>query len=199
MDNINNYINEVKKEFNDFFKFDPGLIEVVEVNGREEIDRLKGYKTPDWLVGWVSENKVYVLSKESFEKDSSHKIEEFEIIIKHEIGHIYINKIVKSKKPIWVHEGVAGYLAKQMRNISYEDSFNAIDFFDKKGLEVYIYSSKFIEFLIDKFGKNKLLEFMKMIHKDIDEKEFQDNFKDIYGFKLNKEEIKLKARDKIKS
>lgn len=105
------FVEELKRIFN--VDVD---IKIETINTREEMDNLSGYKTPDWLVGKVKEGKIYIFSKEVYERVSSHKLDDYEKVLKHEIVHLFIHKSF-GKGPAWFDEGVASILAEQIRNL----------------------------------------------------------------------------------
>ena len=90
---MKNLLDPIIKEFDDFFGYSVGEINATFLQNRQEIDNLRGEKTPNWLVGWVDDsNRIFMLSKDNFEKESCHKKEDFEGVLKHEVAHIYIDK-----------------------------------------------------------------------------------------------------------
>ncbi len=52
---------------------------------------LKDGDSPAWSVGWVNGKDVYLLDKNSFEKESSHAYsdEKYFFLMKHELAHAY--------------------------------------------------------------------------------------------------------------
>jgi len=65
-----------------------------------------------------------------------------------------------------------------------------IKFYKKKGKEVYYESGFAVEFLVEKYGKNKILKLVKSLKNIDSEEEFNKKFKEIYGFELKYENFK---------
>ena len=186
------------KELDGFFEI--GWIRntpsVCVVPDRKTIDKLYHQKTEKWLVAWArtSSRIIYILNRKNFEKESDHKYskEKYYALIKHELSHMFISTYLKSSsiKPYWLDEGVAIYLSGQNKFKKPINKFNKfLEFYHKYGKEIYNESGFFIELLVKKFGKNKLLELIKSLKEIESEKEFNKKFKQIYGFDLDYEEI----------
>ena len=185
------FIEKTRKEFNLFFGFSIDKINVTLLNTRKEINKKLKRKTEGWEVGWVNNrNIVFILSEEKFEKESTHKKEDFWKVLKHEIAHVYLKKIMKNCAPEWLCEGIPLFLAKQTKkHVSLKESVNAIDYFCKFDKNIYKHSGNLVYSLYKKFGKKKLLELASSIKRDVTKKSFSKSFKEIYGFNLNKKEL----------
>lgn len=85
---------------------------------REEMDKVcGGSKTEPWLVGTTTtEGEIYIFSPTVFSTITSHPASNFDSILTHEIAHIFTNEIIKTYRPAWLHEGLAGYVAGQCKN-----------------------------------------------------------------------------------
>ncbi len=61
------------------------------VKNRKSVDALMGQKTQDWVVGWVNNTDVFILDKDSYEKESCHTYsqDEYFHLIKHELAHVF--------------------------------------------------------------------------------------------------------------
>ena len=184
------------KELDDFFGLDwkRNKPKIFLVKDRESINKLMGMKTQDWIVGWVNNTAVFVLDKDTYEKESCHTYsdEEYFSLIKHELAHIftqvYSGIFNKSIEPNWLWEGVAIYLSDQNKT---KKKPNQLKEFlqhysqDNKNSSVYKESGFAVEFLVKNFGKQKLLKLIKSL-KEIDSKDkFAKKFKEIYGFELD--------------
>lgn len=185
------------KDLDEFF--DIGWIRntpfIFVVRDRKIIDKLRREKTEEWLVAWADSRSriIYVLDRKKFEKESNHKYskEEYSALIKHELCHLFFNILSKENyKPKWLNEGVAIYLSGQNKFKSPIKEFKEfLEFYDNSGGRIYYESGFFIELLVKKFGKTKLLMLIKSIKDVKTEKEFSRLFKKIYGFDLNYKEI----------
>jgi hypothetical protein len=184
------YINSMK-ELDDFFRINwkfnrPRLILVPD---RKTIDSIKGQKTEDWIVGWVENRNVYLLDNSNFERESNHAYsdEEYFALIKHELAHCFSNIISNfNKKPVWLLEGISIYLSGQNKLRKVPKKFEKfLDFFDSTGESVYFESGFAIMFLIEKYGKEKILRLLKESKKAETRENFADLFKSIYEFELS--------------
>lgn len=149
-------------------------------------------KTEDWEVGYTffKENKVRIVifNPESIEKYSTHKKEEFNSIVVHELTHVFTGYVLKFFYPKWLHEGLAGYVAKQYedktikKNIINLSELHNLDDWNKNNK--YLESYLFTKFLFDKFGKEKMIEFMINLSWKIEYNDFQFKFKNQFKEKL---------------
>lgn len=170
------YKKEIERKFNfllNFFNFKkPGdiFVEILPLKNFDKKYELEKGKKPDFfVVGFASNNgRVFILDKNDFEK-KNHKKEEFEGVILHELSHIFIRRILWPKKTyMWIEEGLCQYLSFK------KNKFKVKKFVSFKKLESkedwnrnpsYQQSAKFFEFLNKKFGKEKIVLFIKNIRK----------------------------------
>ena len=159
------------------------------VDTREEINSLRGEKTENWIIGWSEGQTIYVLNKDNFENESNHKYnyDEYFAFIKHELSHSFFNIISNgNQKPIWFNEGIAIYISGQnefkKRPIVFE---KFLEFYDHGGKEIYSESGFAVEFLVKKYGKEKILKLVSSLSFIKNKEDFSSCFKDIYGFELN--------------
>lgn len=187
------YIKSMK-ELNEFFELNwtKNKPKLFLVENRETINKLMSQNTQDWIVGWTSNLDIYILNKENYEKESCHKYskEEYENLIKHELIHCftqtYTKNYNKQTKPNWLWEGIAIYLSNQNKTMKKPRLLKEfLKFYSKSGSKVYYESGFAIEFLVKKYGKQKILKLLKELKNIKSEKEFKNKFKEIYGFKLN--------------
>lgn len=190
------YTNSMK-ELDDFFQINwkfnrPHLILVPD---RKTINSLKEQKTEDWIVGWVGNGNVYLLDDKNFETESNHKYsdEEYFALIKHELAHCFSNIVSNfSRKPVWLLEGISIYLSGQNKLKAKPKRFEGfIDFFDKGGKGVYSESGFAVMFLVEKYGREKLLNLLKESKKFETREKFADLFESIYDFKLSYNNFKI--------
>lgn len=180
------------KELDDFYmiknrKWQPRIVLVPD---RKTIDALQRGKTESWVVGWTrAASDVYVLARQKMNKESSHSYSKdyYTSLIKHELVHIYTQRMLQSQKipiPRWLNEGLAVYLSGQIYNRKCPDKFK---YFLKpeNPSQLYGESGFAVKFLIERYGKRKLLKLLKSFQKITSERNFRENFEDVYGFKLN--------------
>jgi len=188
--------NQSMKELDDFFglNWKRNKPRIFLVRDRKSINKLRERNTPDWIVGWVNHRDVFILDKDTYEKESCHKYSEKEYfrLIKHELAHVFTQVLSgifnKPSFPDWLWEGVAIYLSGQNKTKKRPRQLKEfLQYYsqDNKNLEVYHESGFAVEFLVKNYGKQKLLKLIKSL-KEIDSKEkFAKKFKEIYGFELD--------------
>jgi len=135
---------------------------------------------------------VYLLDRDNFEKESSHKYLEdtYAALVKHELAHVFTQVISKQKgsKPIWLWEGIAIYLSGQNNFKKNPEKLSGfLSFYDGHDKVVYYESGFAVEFLVKKYGKEKLLELIKRLKETNSEDEFAKLFKEIYEVELKYE------------
>lgn len=170
--------NKLAKYFESYEKFPDKKITVTILNNREELDRIIGRKTDDWLVAFAhTDNVIYILDPKVFELQSSHKAEEFSCILIHEIVHCYINSI-NTRTLTWLDEGLALNFAGQekpsdatkenlkyfINHIMYKDVSNQ-EFSKHQG---YIISYWAVNNLLKKFSKETILSLLRIIPRNHD-------------------------------
>ena len=187
--NKNEIIKEIDSAYKivlSFFKQQISEIDINIVNNRKKFDLFNERKTEDWEVGYTffkdNKVKIAIFNPESFEKYSTHKKEEFNSILIHELTHVFTGYTLKFFYPKWLHEGLAGYVAKQYKNkiIKNENIVNLSELHNLNDWDKnhnYVEAYLFTKFLFDKFGKEKMMEFMTNLNLRIEYCDFQLSFK----------------------
>ncbi len=187
--------NNSMKELGNFFgiKWVRNKPCVFLVKDRETINLVRNKKTEDWVVGWINREDVYILDRENYEKESIHKYsdEEYTALLKHELTHVFTFLInPKNHNPIWLWEGISIYLSGQNKFKKKPDKLKKfLDFYNKHAKEIYQESGFAVEILIKKYGKEKIIDLIKSMNETKSEKEFEEKFKEIYGFELTYKNI----------
>lgn len=188
--------NQSMAELNDFFglnwvEYCPNIYLIKD---RLTIDALRSYKTESFCIAWLNRTgDLCILDYKNLNKESSHifRKERYYTTIKHELAHAFYYKITSNiYGPTWFREGIACYLSGENETIpkiiNFSNFLDYSDFYNKKNYkEAYIESSFAIEFLVKKYGKEKLLELIKAIKKDMSESDFAKLFKKIYSIPLD--------------
>lgn len=185
------------KELNDFYG--AGWTEhtprIFLLKDRKSINLLHVKETEPWLVAWADDRMriIFILDKKDFEKQSSHKYsdEYYSALLKHELSHLFYRILSAGKSsPIWLSEGTAIYTSGQTDlKPKPKEVKNFLSFYNQGGSEVYAESGFVVETLVQKFGKGKLLKLIKSLRDVSSEKQFNSNFRKIYGFTLNYKEV----------
>jgi hypothetical protein len=182
-------LEEINQELSLFFNFKAEQPLLFLVDNREDMDLIWGKKTEDWFVGAFKHNSVYIFNPEIFEKVSSHKIEEFRQILKHEYCHAYYARLTNGYRPLWLNEGLACFLSgkKLILKDDYKDKLlDIFSYFDKTNSDIYKVGQYWVQFLLEKFGKKKFINLIKAMRLISTERQFSDKFYEIYSFKFNR-------------
>ena len=184
-------IKEITIDFGKVFKINIIAPSVYIVDSRKEMNEVKGYQTEPWLVGTVKDKVIYLLDKDKFETDSNHPRSDFDKVLKHEIAHLYITAVAGTNKPFWLNEGIACYLAGQVKSKpSSENIVRLRSYYGKIDPLVYQIGYFWVSYLISKFSIAKIVEFLhEWKQAKQNPEEFEGLFEDHFGFGLNKESI----------
>ena len=180
--------DKAMNELNNFFgiswkKNKPNLIIL---NSRKDIDNIRNEKSPDWLIGWADSQDIYMLNFKKYKTESSHKkdtIDDYYKTLKHELCHMFFSSFsqrIEFHQYIWLSEGVSIFVANQVKNkiIKFRTFIDQYSKFD--GL-AYQESGFAIQVLVENFGKQRLLDLIKSLKEVKSEKDFNKQFKKIYG------------------
>ncbi len=186
------------KELNEFWGINwiVSTPSIIVVEDRKQMDQLLGKKTESWLVGYAFGSKgirgVAVLDFKNINDESIQKFDEvgYTALIKHELCHLFYNSVSQGVTgPNWLCEGLSIYLSGQTRLKVWKipekfDGFLESSWGNLK--KAYGEGGFVVELLVNKFGKEKMIQLVKTLPKA---REFGEKFKEIYGFELNYEEI----------
>jgi len=197
-DKLQGIYNVALKELNEFFGIHwvRNLPRLIVVSDRRTIDDMFGRKTDRWVVGWVENNNIYVLDKDKFPAESDHvrySDEQYAMLIKHEMSHAFSLIVAKGEiRPKWLWEGVAVYTSGQNTSYSRPTVFKSfLDCFDNDGKGVYSEAGFATQLLHDTYGKQKILDMLKMSSKLKTKDEFDSAFKSVFGFNPRYEEFNI--------
>ena len=190
---VESFYEKAMEELKDFYMINwiENTPVVFLVDTRKDFDLLVNEKSENWIVGQnLGNDRLLLLSPEGYEKESIHRYcdEEYFFLIKHELSHLFYNIFSNEKGPNWLNEGFAiftsGQLKKKKRIKKFKNFLKYYDHFDKG---IYEESGFVVEFLIKKFGKERVLEFLKKLKSVNNEKEFKESFEKEFGFELGYE------------
>jgi len=182
--NLEKLVSDSYQKTIKFFDKAKFKIEIKFVYKRSQMDDLCGFRTPKWHVGFARKNQIFIFSPSVFEKVSNHPKSDFNYTLTHEIAHLFINELLKINYPKWLNEGLAGYVAEQykIRKVGKINKFSELH--DKKGwnkFNNYPQAYSFTKYLIDKFGKEKILEFTKNLSLKIGSNQYFKDFKKFFN------------------
>ncbi len=182
---IDKIFEKCMDELEEFFKINwtRNRPSIIIFEDRKTLDELMGCKTNDWNVGCATGNKVYLLDRSNYEKESCHKYsdKEYKKLLKHELVHLYYDIFSKGARcPRWFDEGLAVFLSNQLENKNIEKFEKFLDYFQKHGDDIYTQGGFAIKALIENFGRDKIFELIKNISLLQTEEKFNEKFKEIY-------------------
>lgn len=187
---IDSLFPKIMAELNLFYgiKLERNVPRVFIVDDRKTIDALKGVKSERWVVGWAEHRNIYLLNKGKFETESSHQYSDsdYSKLLKHEIAHMFYRTITGTDKPRWLTEGLSLYLADQLEQRKKPAEFkNFLNYYDKSEAGVYAESGFVVKLLIDKFGKDLMIKYLKQLKISSEEGSVSKFFKEVFGVELS--------------
>ena len=162
---------------------------IILLKNRSEIDQAFGAKTEAWLVGWARENTIFILHPDFFTQESSHTNPDyFWKVLKHEYCHLFFIGATGTNLPKWLNEGLACYLAEQVKSApSPEEALDIVSYFQKNDSRIYSIGYFWVSHLISRFGQEKVQELIKRLHPDMDEQQFAQIFFATFNVEFSKE------------
>jgi len=151
-------------------------------------ESLNQNNTPDWKVGVDKNRQVLIFSPNVFESVSSHSKSEFEGVLAHEITHIFKDDLFKFINPIWLSEGISGYISGQYKKVTDYQFTDFKNLHSRKGWNKnpnYTQSYLFTSFLIGEFGKEKMIKLFRSLGREGIYLDFLANFKEIFEKSFN--------------
>jgi len=185
------FLESTQKELKSFFGVTIENPFVFFIESRRDMDRIIGRKTKQWESGWAENNSIFILNPKIYTKESSHKdIEHFWQVLKHEYCHLYFTKITGGSLPKWLNEGLACYMADQVKKVPTKKKLlKVFDYYSKSDSRIYSIGYSWTKLLIDRFGKRKLLKLIKSVDCDTSERKFAKKFYQVYGFNYSKKDF----------
>ncbi|MGI6443845.1 MAG: hypothetical protein ACOX06_02455 [Candidatus Dojkabacteria bacterium] len=191
---IDSFYKKAMEELSEFYQlnWNRNTPFIYLVDSREDYDKLNGFKTEPWVIASAFENGVLMLSPESYEKESIHKYsdDEYFSLIKHEFSHLFYNIFAKNNYPVWLNEGFAIYSSGQLATKKRPKKLSKfLNYYSQGGADVYEESGFVVEGLIKKFGKEKVLKFIKLLPNVRGERVFKETFEKFFDLELSYESI----------
>jgi len=168
---------------------------LIYLNSRQQFDDVLGRKTLPFETGSSISNLIFMMAEEVFEQESNKKFsqESTVLTLRHEVCHKFFQRLAWTSQPTWLNEGTAIYLSGQLKKRNKIDKFSNFLLFESTnfidGQNVYKESGFFVEKIIDLFGKEKFIEFLKSIRKNSGNQDVLKTFNQIYGLELNYDNI----------
>jgi hypothetical protein len=190
---IDKIYQKVMKEYEKFFEFKWN-------NQRPKIFRLSAKNYLQLTEGLLRKSATafskgdYIFLQDKYFKDKK----EIERILRHELAHAFTYCIANSKKykPCWLWEGIAVYISGENKNKT-NNLFNKfLKYYNFIDSNAYSESGFVVQFLVENYGKKKLVELIKSLKNINSEEVFSKKFKEIYKFELSYNQLNKQFSNK---
>ncbi len=168
---------------------------IIFLNSRQQFDDVIGRKTLPFETAFSSENLIFMMDQSVYESESNKKfnLESDLLTVRHEVCHKFFRRLVWRTQPVWLNEGVAIYLSGQLKNKQPVVKFNNFLLFENTNSidnqTVYDESGFAIRKIVEKFGKDKFIDFLISLRGISDNKMVYPKFSALYGFELSYDNI----------
>lgn len=194
--------DEGMKKLNDFWGINwvRNTPDIYVVESREDINKIKGMEIEDWVVGWAAgsdteRKRIFLLEFDKLETESDHKKDEkkYKALIAHELCHLFVGIVSRRTPlagPMWWNEGLSVYLSGQINFRKRPNKF--VGFLNsnrENPVPAYNEGGFVVELLVNKYGKEKIIELVKSLGDYKNEGDFDKFFERVYGFELSYEKI----------
>jgi len=187
---LNKFLLATEKELSDFFGINIERPSIFFLDSRKDINKIWGKKTESWLSAWAKNGNIYILNPKIYTKESDHSIEHFWQAIKHEYCHLYFRQLTGVNYPKWLNEGLACYLAGQVKKTPpRNEAMKVFDYFQKSDKQIYCIAYFWVKLLIEKFGIKKLLDLFKQLKPKFNEREFKSVFYKVYKISFSEKHL----------
>jgi len=190
---LKNDVASAYKEIGGYFQNAPKNITVRVHKTKKDFNKQLRRNTQDWEIANASyDNEIDILHPAAFEKESSHRKEEFLPVLKHEIIHLFTDELAKeSAVPKWLNEDFSSFISGQYKNIKKQRIYIEQNFCEKLGTpkewnehsnyNAYQISALFIQFLIENNSLDKLKQLISSLDKNYYYPNFQKIFQEIFN------------------
>lgn len=147
---------------------------------------------------------IDIIHFDAFKKETSHKKEYFLPTLKHEIAHLFIDRMAKGKfVPKWLDEGLAQHISGKYKDIKHSVCIEE-GFCEKLGTpkgwdehsdySAYNTASLIVNFLVEKYTLDKIMELFLKLEKNYYYPNFETTFKNVFGETLKNLEKEFVAK-----
>jgi|CXWL01.1.fsa_nt_gi hypothetical protein len=190
---LDNEYEKSMKELDDFFGVDwtQNRPKIFVLPNRKTIDAWMGEKTPSWVTGFGGRRSggIFLLDRKNYQKESgkTYTADSYGSLIKHELCHCFMDILTNNfRNPKWLSEGLCIYLAWQLPQYTKPEKFvSFLESTDKFGTGLYQESGFAVEYLVETFGKEKMIALLKELTTQPDNARFKEIFMNIYGGELS--------------
>ena len=174
---------EAYKFNEDFAKIKIPKFDVRLIYSRKEFNELWGFKTEDYVSAFTKDNNIGIFALGVFDKETMWEKEDFIIALIHEINHLFYQELRDDEyDPLWLSEGLATFVQHKKKKFNYKDKLEIKkeilnQSFEEMTIESYQVFTLFVEYLILKFGEDKILKLIEGLSKG---KILKNLFQNIY-------------------
>src|SRR3989344_8798030 len=150
-----------------FAKIEIPKFDIKIVYSRKEFDRIWGSKTKDYVSAFAKEDNIVIFSYGVFAKETKWEKEKFQEALIHEINHLFYQELRDDEyNPLWLSEGLATFMQHGKKKYNYRKKLKIkkeilSQSFEDMTIESYQVFTILVEYLISKFGKNRILNLIK--------------------------------------
>jgi hypothetical protein len=197
-ENLKKQILTAYKSNKTFFRTDPPLITITFVYDRLQMNTILHRETKNWEVGYAYNhedqiNQIAIFSPEVFETVSTHTMGNFIFVLTHELAHVFTSNVFGFFYPVWLYEGLAGYVAKQYTKVKNVEKFSDFSLIhDKENWNQntnYPQAYLFTKYLMDKNTEEKMFRFFKLISQTLNRyhiyQDFENTFEKFFKIGFN--------------
>ena len=154
------------------------------VYSRNKFNEMWGSKTKGFVSAFVKDDKIVIFAYGIFDKETRWKRKEFYNTLIHEINHLFYQELRDEEyDPLWLSEGLATFIQHNKKKGIYKNKLKITrkvleQKFEEIDIKSYQIFAMFVEYLILKFGKDKILELIAGLKNG---KELNKTFKKIYN------------------
>lgn len=189
-------LDQALTEFEKFFEIKLSrTLCLIYLNSRQQFDDVVGKKTLPFETGCSISNLIFMMAQEVYEQESNIKFSQESniLMLRHELCHNFFQRLAWTNRPVWLNEGTAIYLSGQIKKYKKPDKLSNFLLFEStnfiNGQDAYQESGFAIQKIIEHFGKEKFIEFLKLIRKNSDNQDVSKMFNQVYGLELNYDNI----------
>lgn len=194
-----NLISVFKKAYRKnikFFRKQPNKFKIIICDTKKELkENTKIFHK--WSTASVEGNKLITRSPQWVEEIKKFTKGEYGKIMTHEISHIFWNKIYKTRKPIWLYEGLACYIGendiytkKELKRLIQKYNIKNTRYLEyrflrrnyKKGsMPRYPLWANFTRYIIKRYSVNRLIRLIDKYTKNPSRTNYNTFFNNIFG------------------
>jgi len=146
------------------------------IYSREEFDKLLGRPTERWERAVSRKDGLYFIHSSMIEELTPHTNKDFWPVVKHEMSHWFYRHVagVESGNPRWFNEGLAGVVAEQRRTQKPTPLDEPVvdKYYLYSDASNYAWGYWMVKYLLDEFGREKLIALIKSLTEEEMTKEF---------------------------